>query len=199
MLSTILALLVMLNPFALFLYQLDIIRELSKKDFAKLFYKASATAFFLLGIFLMAGNMIFQDVFQVPVGTFRIFGGVIVLSYSIIFLMSAEKTLIKVRKTMDDTAAEIAMPFMIGAGTISVIILVNHEYSIYKGLIILMAALILNFLIVLSLVLIRDFINKKINRVAFDKIMQLCLHLNGFFIGAIGIDIIRQGLFNLYG
>jgi multiple antibiotic resistance protein len=35
-------------------------------------------------------------------------------------------------------------------------------------------------------------------RVAFDKNMEILLRLNGFFIGAIGINMIIQGINSLY-
>ena len=45
---------------------------------------------------------------------------------------------------------------------------------------------------------LRDDIKKKKFKIAFDKNMKLLLRLNGFFIGAIGIDMMIEGIVNMF-
>jgi multiple antibiotic resistance protein len=57
---------------------------------------------------------------------------------------------------------------------------------------------ILNFFSILFLKYLRDRIKKKKFKIAFDKNMEILLRLNGFFIGAIGINMIIRGINTLY-
>ena len=64
MFSTIIAFLVMLNPFALFLYLEPVRQDLSYKKFLKVILKASVISFIICLIFFYIGNLIFQKIFS---------------------------------------------------------------------------------------------------------------------------------------
>lgn len=199
MLSSIVEFLVMLNPFALFLYLEPIRKDLSHRDFMLVIFKASLISFSVCLIFFLSGDLFFRKIFQIDFESFRIFGGVIIFSYAYFYIVKGQKALIIIKENLDDLASEIALPFMVGAGSISLSILLAHDYSYLIGGVSLAVIFAINFLVIFSLKKFRDSIERKKFKTAFDKNMEVLLRLNGFFIGAIGINMVLVGIKNLFG
>lgn len=198
MLSIILGFIVMLNPFALFLYLEPVRKNLSHTDFMKVIFKATMISLAICLGFFYLGDIIFEKIFQIHFESFRIFGGIIIFSFAYHFIISGQKALIIMKEDLDDLASEIALPFMIGAGTISLSILLAESMDRFSGTILLIVVFAIEYLILYLLKNIRDSIEKKKIRKAFDKNMEVLLRLNGFFIGAIGINMVITGINNLY-
>jgi multiple antibiotic resistance protein len=198
MISDIIAFLVMLNPFALFLYLQPIMKELDAKTFRKVLFKASLISFIIYLIFLYVGEIIFKNFLQIHFESFRIFGGIIIFSFAYIFIVKGQKALIHMKGDLDDLASEIALPFMVGAGTISLSILLGRNFDLVMSSFMLIFIMSLNFIFIMLLKKLREQIEKKKFRVAFDKNMEILLRLNGFFVGAIGVDMVITGITNLF-
>jgi len=197
-LPTIMAFLVMLNPFALFLYLEPVRKDLNHVSFVMVLLKATLISFVTCLVFFFSGNSLFETVFQINFESFRIFGGIIIFSFAYYYIVQGQKSLIHMKEDLDDLASEIALPFMVGAGTISLSIVLSTEMSYILGTLLLIIIFCLNMIIIMFLKYIRDGIEKRKYRIAFDKNMAILLRLNGFFIGAIGIDMVLTGVNNLF-
>jgi len=195
--ASIISFLVLLNPLALFFYLQPVMRELTKKDFRKVLFKASFISFVIYVFFLYAGEFIFDKVLQINFEAFRMFGGIIFFMYAYMFIIHGKKSLITLKEDLDDLASEIALPFMAGAGTISLSVIMGQNFSFHIGLLLLVIIMLLNYLIVILLISIRDVLSKRM-RVAFDKNMEIGLRLNGLFAGAIGLNMIFVAVNNLF-
>jgi multiple antibiotic resistance protein len=198
MIGSIIEFLVMLNPFALFLYLEPIRKDLDKKVFIKVLLKASLISFAISWLFFFLGEFIFQSVLQIHFESFRIFGGIIIFSFAYYFIVKGEKALIIMKENLDDLASEIALPFMVGAGTISLSIILAQKHSYFFGTIALIIIFSINFMILVFLLLFRNSIEKRKFKTAFDKNMEVLLRLNGFFIGAIGVNMVILGIKNMF-
>ncbi|MEA2000106.1 MAG: MarC family protein [Euryarchaeota archaeon] len=196
-LPTIMAFLVMLNPFALFLYLEPVRKDLNHVSFVTVLLKATIISFVTCLVFFFSGNSLFETVFQINFESFRIFGGIIIFSFAYYYIVKGRKSLIYMKEDIDDLASEIALPFMVGAGTISLSIVLSTKTSYLPGILLLIIIFGLNFIIILFLKYIRDRIKKRKYRIAFDKNMAILLRLSGFFVGAIGIDMVLTGVNNL--
>jgi multiple antibiotic resistance protein len=199
MISSIIEFLVMLNPFALFLYLEPVRKDLSHKDYVRVILKATVISFFVIMLFFFLGETIFDKVFQIDFESFRIFGGIIIFSYAYFYIVKGQKALIVIKETLDDLASEIALPFMVGAGAISLSVLVSYRHSTKQGLLIHVIVFALNFLILFVLKKFRDTLEGRKLRIAYDKNIEVLLRLNGFFIGAIGINMMLTGIKNMFG
>jgi len=198
MLAEAIAFLVLLNPFGLFLYLHPIMKELSHRDFVNLLIKANIFSYFIYLAFLAAGDLLFQMVFQINFESFRIFGGIIIFSFAFLFIVKGHRAFIQLKEDLTIMATEIAMPFMVGAGTISLTILMGHHFGFKIGAITLALILAVNFITILMLMSIRNGFEKRKRKLAFDQAMEILLRLNGFFLGAIGINMVVTGINNLY-
>ncbi|MGQ8336729.1 MarC family protein [Sunxiuqinia sp. A32] len=198
MLSSIIEFIVMLNPFALFLYLEPIRKDLSHKDFMIVILKATLISFIVCAVFFYFGEFIFAKIFQLNFESFRIFGGIIIFSYAYFYIVKGQKALIMIKENLDDLASEIALPFMVGAGAISLSILLSQKHALVLGTVALFIIFGLNFLILFFMKKVRDSLEMKKFKTAFDKNMEVLLRLNGFFIGAIGINMVLVGIKNMF-
>jgi multiple antibiotic resistance protein len=198
MIPIIIAFLVMLNPFAMFLYLLPVMNDLKNRVFLKVLLKATVISFIIFTIFLFIGDFLFEQVFQIGFEPFRIFGGIVIFSYAYFFIVKGQKAFIHMKENLDDLASEIALPFMVGAGTLTLTLLMAHQIGPTDGILALILILTLNYFFITLLKFIRDSISKTKLKVAFDKNMEIFLRLNGFFLGAIGINMMVIGINNTF-
>jgi len=187
----------MLNPFALFLYLKPVMSGLSDKDFRAVFIKASGISFGIFLVFLLLGDLVFQKVFRINFESFRIFGGIVLFSFAYIFIVQGKKGFIQIKGDLHDLASEIALPFMVGAGTISLTVLMAEQLVLWQGVLSLIIIMLINFVIIMGMKSMRSAMRSKTLQIAFDKNMELLLRINGFFLGAIGVDMVVSGISNL--
>lgn len=188
----------MLNPFALFLYLEPVRKDLNHKQFISVIFKASIISLAICYLFFFSGEFLFKKVFLIDFESFRIFGGIIIFSYAYFYIVKGQRALIMMKENLDDLASEIALPFMVGAGTISLSILTSYRHTTLIGILILFAAFMINFLSIFLLKKTRDSLEGKKLKNAYDKNMEVLLRLNGFFIGAIGINMILTGIKKMF-
>ena len=198
MLSQIVAFLAMMNPFAMFLYLGPVMEELENKDFLKVLFKASLISFLVFVVFVFSGDWLFTKMLRIEFDSFRIFGGIIIFSLAYIFIVKGQKALIIIHGDLDNLAEEIAMPYMVGAGTISLVVLMTKDLGTETALFSIFIILVLNFVIIAGLKKFRDVLSKKKLKIAFDKNMAILLRLNGFFLGAIGVNMVILGVRELF-
>lgn len=198
LISSIVAFLVMLNPFALFLYLMPVMNELSRRQFLRVLLKASMISFVIFTAFLFFGELLLYHIFQIDFDSFRIFGGVIIFSFAYLYIVKGQRALITMKEDLDDLAAEIALPFMIGAGTLSLTIIMGHDFKWVESLLSLVIILAANFLFIVFLKGIRERLSAEKLKVAFDKNMEVLLRLFGFFVGAIGVNMVIQGIKHVF-
>ncbi len=199
MISSLIELLVMLNPFALFLYLEPVRKDLNQRVFFRVILNASLISLVICFLFFFTGEFIFKQVLYIEFQSFRIFGGIIIFSYAYFYIIRGQRALIMIKENLNDLASEIALPFMVGAGTISLSILLSYRHEKWQGILVLVSVFIINYVLILFFTWLRSGIRAKRLKTAFDKNMEVLLRLNGFFIGAIGINMIMTGVKNLFG
>lgn len=194
MISVIVSFLALLNPFALFLYLKPVMSDLSDQDFTRVFLKATLISFFTFLAFLFFGDIFFLRIFRINFESFRIFGGIVIFSLAYLFIVRGEKAFIQMKGDLHDLASEIALPFMVGAGTISLTVLMRDRLLLWQGILALVIILLITFLTIVGLKKLRAGIKSEELQIAFDKNMEILLRINGFFLGAIGVDMIVSGI-----
>ena len=197
-LSLWLLFLVMLNPVALFLYLSPIIDEMDNAIFLKIIEKATFIAWTIYALFILTWELIFQKVFQIDFEAFRLFWGIIIFSLAFVFIMGGRESFISMRNSVDDMASQLALPFMVGAWSISVSIIIGNDYMAVPGLLILLAVLTVNALIIISIKAIRDKYFLWAYKGQFKNFLAIIFRLNSFFMGAVGIDMVVSAIKALF-
>lgn len=198
MIKEFISFLVLQNPIALFIYLSPIMNDLNNKDFLKVLFKASLISFVIYAAFIITGNFVFEKILMIDYDAFRIYGGIVLFSLSYLYIVRGSKGFITMKEDLDDLASEIALPFMIGAGTIYLSIVMGKNIGRVNGFLVMVLVMVINYLTIVGLKYVKDNISKKKFRIAFDKNLQIFMRINGFFIGAIGIDMIVKGIQNFF-
>ena len=121
--KSMLLLLILLNPFLLIVYLIDLVQDLDRRGFSQVVIRASVNSSGVFILFALAGESIFSTLLQAHFESFQIFGGVIFLLIGIQFVFSGHKAMTKMRGNPEHVAGSIALPIMIGPGTVSACIL----------------------------------------------------------------------------
>lgn len=190
--------LILLNPFALFIYLNSLYEELGKKDFIFVLFKASLISGLIYMSFAFTGDFIFNNIFKIKFESFRLFGGIVILIYSLIFIVQGKKSFFTLKGTLDELASEIALPFMVGAASVAQCILIAEKDGKLISFLVIVVTLIINFLIIVALIEVKYKILTPKYRNSFDKLMSIFLRVNGFFVGSIGIEMIIKSLTNIF-
>jgi len=197
MIAFIFSFLVLLNPFALFIYMVPLYKEQGISTFFRILIGATVISSVIYAAFAIFGQRIFE-VLQVDFEAFRIFGGIVLVSFALSFILQGKKSMIKTRGEIGTLASEVALPFIVGAGTITQSILVGEAQSALRGSLTITIVMTLNFIIVSALMVMRHRLHDQYN-VMFDKNAEILLRLNGFIVGAYGVDLIVIGIKNIIG
>ncbi len=190
----IISFLVLLNPFALFMYLNPVAKDLNRRDFLGVLLKAGSLSLIIFWAAALFGNIIFKNLLFVNFASFKIFGGIVITLYALIFIIQGKKSFFILKGGLDDLAAEIALPFMVGAATVSLSIIIGNRFSPIQAVSLITIAVIIHIAVVSSLTILKYTLFKERLRVAFDKTMGMFLRLNGFIVGAIGSNLIVSGI-----
>lgn len=196
-LKYIISFLVLVNPIVTFIYLQPVARRMSShKELRSVIVRGSAVAFVVFFLFALIGNTFFNDVLQIRFDSFRVFGGLIIAYFAFAMIAQGRTSLITYDENHASVANQIAMPLLIGAGTISLSIIIGNNYNPAISALILAAIMFINYLALVMLMTFREKIVRYFDK-DFDNYMEAILRLFAFFAGAIGVDMIVTGLNNL--
>lgn len=184
---------VLLNPFLISIYLIDLIRELTLKEFIKVMMRAHLISGAVFVIFAITGESIFEDVFKVRFGAFLIFGGVIFLWIGIQSIFSGKFVLIETRGDPEHIAGAVAMPFMIAPGTISASVLIGSSLPASSATIAIIVAILSSLTSIIVFKLIHDPLKKRNERL-LNRYVEVTGRVVALFTGTFAIEMIARGM-----
>jgi multiple antibiotic resistance protein len=186
-------LVVLLNPFLLSVYLLDLVQRLSLRELGGVLVRAAVVSGIVFGIFAWLGDMIFRDVFQVRFAAFLVFGGLTFVLVAVRFMFNGPAALEGMRGRIEPSPGSVAMPFMIGAGTINASVLAGSRQPLVGALIAIALALVVTVGVVLVLKTLHDFVSTRSEKLV-DRYVDLCGRASALVIGAMAVEMIFQGI-----
>ena len=79
-------LLVLLNPFLLIIYLIDVVQKVDRMRFAQVLMRAGVIATVVFWCFVVLGDAVFSQLMQAEFASFQIFGGVVFLLIGLQFV-----------------------------------------------------------------------------------------------------------------
>jgi len=183
----------LLNPFLLVIYLIDVLQKLDRKRFSLVLVRAGIIASTIFFCFAILGDAVFSKVMQAHFASFQIFGGVVFLLIGIQFVFRGPKTIEMLRGESEHLAGAIAMPVLIGPGTISASIIVGERHPPLLACAAILTALVCSIATVLVLKLTHDFFRPKRERL-IERYIEIAGRITAFFVGTISIEMIMEGL-----
>ncbi|MFT6349976.1 MAG: multiple antibiotic resistance protein [Psychromonas sp.] len=182
---------VLLNPFLISIYLIGLIRELSLREFMKVMIRAHVISGIVFVIFAIAGEGVFENIFNVRFGAFLIFGGLIFLWIGIQSIFSGQVILIDTHGDPGHIAGSIAMPFMIAPGTISASVLIGSSLPAPNAAIAVISAIFFSLVSIIVFKLIHDPLKKRNERL-LNRYVEVFGRVVALFTGTYAIEMIAR-------
>ncbi len=183
----------LLNPFLMSIYLLDLIHELETSAFARVLARGSFIAGMTFAFFAWTGDAMFSRWLQVHFASFQVFGGVIFLLIGTRFVFEGVGTIRRLRGSPEHIAGSIAMPFMIGPGTVSASVVVGARLPILGALAVIGATMIATVGLVLVLKIAHDHLNKHNARLT-ERYVEIVGRVSALLIGTFSVEMIMDGI-----
>lgn len=183
----------LLNPFLVILYLIDIVKYHDRKTFAINLIKAGLYSSIIFSIFAVVGDVIFRDIIQAQFASFQIFGGVIFLIIGIQFVLKGTNAIETLRGDMTDVATSIAMPILVGPSTISAAVLMGKKLDAMIAVGAIFATVFLSIAVMILLKYIHDKIHTR-HESLIQKYIEVSGRILALYIGTVSIDMIMRGV-----
>jgi multiple antibiotic resistance protein len=191
--SSVLLLLMLLNPFLLIIYLIDLMQELSSSDFARVLVRAGLISGVVFILVALAGDALFTRVLQVQFASFQIFGGIIFLLIGIQFMFNGPDAIRKLRGKPEHIAGAIAMPIMIGPSTVSASILAGSRLPPLWAATAIIVAMVATVTTLLLLKRLHDVVRPR-NARLIERYLEIMGRVTALVIGTFAIDMIMRGV-----
>lgn len=185
-------LLVLLNPFLLSIYLLDLIEKLSLAHLGKVLFRASVISGIVFCIFAWSGDALLTRLLHVRFASFMLFGGIVFLLIGIRFVLFGGEAIRSLRGPAEHVAGSIAMPFMIGPGTVSASVIAGTRVSLFLAILAIVGALAVTSGAVLIFKLVHDVVRTR-NEKLIERYVDIVGRLSALVIGTIAVEMILQG------
>ena len=191
--ASFLLLFALLNPFLMSVYLLDLITDLPREMFVKVLARGALVSAIVFSLFAWTGDAIFSDVLHVRFASFQVFGGIIFLAIGVRFVFSGADAMRTMRGQPEHIAGSIAMPFMIGPGTVSASVVVGARLPVADAVMVIFATLAATVALVAAIKLAHDYLKERNARVV-DRYIEIVGRISALLIGTFAVEMIFEGL-----
>jgi small neutral amino acid transporter SnatA (MarC family) len=191
--ASFLLLFALLNPFLMSVYLLDLITDLPREMFVKVLARGALVSAIVFSLFAWTGDAIFSDVLHVRFASFQVFGGIIFLAIGVRFVFSGADAMRTMRGQPEHIAGSIAMPFMIGPGTVSASVVVGARLPVADAVMVIFATLAATVGLVAAIKLAHDYLKERNARVV-DRYIEIVGRISALLIGTFAVEMIFEGL-----
>lgn len=186
-------LLTLLNPFLVIIYLVDIVQKLSHKQFRHVLIRAGLIASSIFCSFALLGDKIFTGVMQVEFASFQIFGGIVFLLIGIQFVFNGPTAIESLRGESEHISGSIAMPVLIGPGTISACVIIGERHEPLIACTIVLGSVFICLTTIIVLKFIHDWVNQT-REALINRYIEITGRITALYVGTVSIDMIMQGL-----
>jgi len=186
-------LLVLLNPFLIIIYLIDIVEKLEHRQFRQVLARAGAISIAVFWCFVLLGDAIFSSVIQAEFASFQVFGGIVFLLIGLQFVFRGPKAIEILQGESQHVAGAVAMPVMIGPGTISASVVIGERHSPFESMIIVVVAVVVSVLVIMGLKKLHDFVRPR-NEQLVQRYIEIAGRITALFVGTVAVEMMMQGL-----
>ena len=186
-------LLVLLNPFLVIVYLIDVMQKLDRRQFRNVLIRAGLIATAAFCSFAILGDAIFSDIVQANFASFQIFGGIVFLLIGIQFVFRGPTTIEILRGESEHLAGAIAMPVLIGPGTISASIIIGKRHDYLIACVAVLLAVTISIIIMLLLKSVYDAVLPRQERLV-QRYVEIAGRITALYVGTVSVEMIMQGL-----
>ena len=183
----------LLNPFLILVYLVEMVKELALKQFAQIVISAGLVACVAYSCFAILGDAIFGDIVQAEFASFQIFGGLILLLIGLQFVFRGPMSMTMLKGKSGYSVGAVAMPVLIGPGTISASLLIGKRHDQLEAIAIIFAATALAIIVVIALKSLHDFVLPR-SEPLVNRYIEITGRISALYVGTVAVNMIMQGL-----
>lgn len=186
-------LLVLLNPFLLLVYLIDVVQKVEARRFRSILIKATLLSMAVFLVFAWAGEAIFSDWIQAEFASFQIFGGIIFLLIGLQFVFYGPRTLNMLRGEGQNLVSSIAVPVFIGPGTLSACVVIGKRYDLTTAASCVALACALSAGVMVGLKYLHDYVRPR-HEPLVERYIEVTGRLFALVVGTIAVDMVMRGV-----
>jgi small neutral amino acid transporter SnatA (MarC family) len=186
-------LLALLNPFLLVVYLTDLISKLDRSQFRRVLVRAGLIAAAAFCSFAVLGDVIFSRVIHAEFASFQIFGGLVFVLIGLQFVFRGPTAIEILRGDSAHIAGAVAMPVLIGPGTISASVVIGKRHEPLVACAVVLGAVALSLLIVLVLKGVHDYVRPR-NEALVERYIEIAGRITALYVGTVAVQMIMQGI-----
>lgn len=184
---------VLLNPFIMSVYLEDLIKSMGFRTFCQQLTRAAVMSLMVFLLFAWAGMPVFEEVFQVSFASFLIFGGIIFLIVGTRLVLGVGPAVAAITPQHTGVSAAIAMPFIIGPGTISAAVLAGSRLEPPMAVLSITLALGSAVAALIFIKWLHDHVRSR-NETLVQRYTEVAGRASALFIGTFAIEMILNGV-----
>ncbi|MGE0592284.1 MAG: MarC family protein [Vicinamibacterales bacterium] len=184
---------VLLNPFLVIIYLVDVVQKLPREQFRRVLFRAGLIAGAVFCGFALLGDAIFSSLLQADFASFQIFGGIVFLLIGIQFVFQGPTAITILRGESEHIAGAIAMPVLIGPGTISASVVIGQRHEPLLACVAVLLAVVASLCTMAALKSLHDVVRPHRERL-IQRYIEVAGRITALFVGTVAIDMLMQGL-----
>lgn len=184
---------ILLNPFLLVVYMIDVFAKLPPETFRSVVFRAGIISSFVFTIVVLLGDVLFRDILQAQFASFEVFGGIVFLLIALRFVFEGNSAIAVLRGESLHLAGAIAMPVMIGPGTIGASIVIGKRLSPFNAVIAVILAVMTSVMVIIALKYLHDYVRER-NEKLVDRYIETAGRVTALVVGTFAIEMIMRGL-----
>jgi small neutral amino acid transporter SnatA (MarC family) len=183
----------LLNPFLLVVYLIDVFQKLSTATFIRVILRAGFISIVVFSASALLGDVIFEDVLQARFASFQVFGGIVFLLIGLRFVFEGNAAIEALRGESQHIAGAIAMPLMIGPGTIGASILIGKRLGPWQAILAITLTVLLSAAVMIILKRVHDFVRTH-NEPMVQRYIEVAGRITALVVGTFAMEMIFRGV-----
>jgi len=190
--NSIMLLLILLNPFLLIVYLIDLVQDLDLKTFSSVMVRGGIIASGIHITFALLGDAIFSKMLHASFASFQIFGGIVFLIVGVNFMLKGNLAIEALRGPPEHIAGSIAMPILVGPATVSASVLMGKALSAPFAILGVLVAVGGSVLVVIALKIVHDRVKPK-HETLVQRYIEITGRVTALVVGIFAVEMIMQG------
>jgi multiple antibiotic resistance protein len=175
------------------IYLVDLVETLDRKRFALVLAQGGLIACTVFVCFALLGDRIFSSVVQAHFASFQIFGGIVFLLIGLQFVFRGPNAIEMLRGSSPNLPGAIAMPVLVGPGTLSASILIGRNHTPLEASVSVIIAVSISIVLMIGLKWIHDFVRPR-SEPMVKRYIEITGRIMALYVGTIAIEMIMKGV-----
>lgn len=192
-LGAVTLLLALLNPFLVIVYLIDVVQTLDRSTFRRILLRAVFVAALVFSCFALAGDAIFSSIVKAEFASFQIFGGIVFLLIGIQFVFQGPTAIEILRGESEHLAGAIAMPVLIGPGTLSASVIIGQRLQPLAACSAIATAVLISVSVMILLKFLHDYV-RTTREVLVQRYIAIVGRVTALYVGTVAVEMIMLGI-----